>query len=172
MREEFSFRHAVSQDTDEIYNLMQTIYNELDDKSIFVCDSLRHVRDMLTGNGSGIVALNSVNEMIGCFLCEYPGNSEDNLGRDIMLPESALDSVVHAETAVVLSKYRGNSLQARMLRLAEKLIDKKKYHYLLATVSPDNPASFKTLETNGFRHIMTKEKYGGFFRRIYCKKFN
>jgi len=170
MKEEFVFRQAAPQDADEMYSLMETVYGELDDKSIFVCDSREHVKSMLAGNGFGVVVLNGSHEIIGCFLCKYPGDSEDNLGKDIILPKSGLDSVVHAETAVVLPEYRGNALQAKMLRLAEKLIDKKKYHYLLATVSPDNPASFKTLETNGFKHVVTMEKYGGFFRRIYCKK--
>lgn len=170
MKEEFVFRKAALQDADEIYSLMETVYGKLDDKSIFVCTSRKHVKSMLTRNGFGIVVLNESSEIVGCFLCAYPGNSEDNLGKDIMLPQKDLDSVAHAETAVVLPEYRGNALQAKMLRLAEKLIDKKKYHYLLATVSPDNPASFKTLETNGFKHVVTKEKYGGFFRRIYCKK--
>lgn len=56
-----------------------------------------------------------------------------------------------------------------MLQAAERLIDKEKYRFLLATVSSENPASFKILEKNGFKHIVTKEKYGVLFRRFYRK---
>lgn len=162
-------RQATSEDAQEIYRVMQTVHNRLADKSIYVCDSWEDVKAMLTGNGFGVVALNKKQKIVGCLLCKYPGDSQENLGRDIRLPEPELAKVVHAEAAVVLEEYRGNSLQSKMLQLAERIIDKEKYRFLLATVSPENPASFKTLEQNGFKHIVTKEKYGGLIRRVYHK---
>lgn len=167
---DFLIRQAVPQEADQIHDLMQTVYNEFNDKNIYVCSSLKHVSNVLTESGFGVVACDNSQRIVGCFVCYYPGNSLINLGRDIDLPEQDLTSVVNAEAAVVLKEYRGNSLQSKMLQAAEKLIDTKRFKYLLATVSPDNPASFKTLEHNGFKHIVTKEKYGGFLRRIYCKR--
>lgn len=166
---EILIEQAIPEDAEEIYDLIQTVYSQLTDKSIYVCCNLEDVKAMLTENGFGVVALDSMQKIIGCFLCEYPGDSQENLGRDIRLPEQELVNVVQIEEAVVLEGYRGNSLQSKMLQFAERLIDKEKYRYLLATVSPDNPPSFKTLENNGFKHIITKEKYGGFIRRIYRK---
>ncbi len=168
-KEEILIEQATPKDAEEIYKVMQMVYSKLIDKSIYVCDNLEDVKSILMESGFGVVALNKKQNIVGCLLCKYPGDSQDNLGRDILLPEPELAKVVHAETAVVLEDYRGNSLQSKMLRLAERFIDKEKYRFLLATVSPDNPASFKTLEQNGFRHIITKEKYGGFIRRVYRK---
>lgn len=168
-REEILIEQATPEDAEEIHRVMQTVHSQLADKSIYVCDSFEDVKAMLTGNGFGVVAINRKQEIVGCLLCKYPGDSQENLGKDIRLPEPELAKVVHAEAAVVLKEYRGNSLQSKMLQLAERLIDKEKYRFLLATVSPANPASFKTLEKNGFRHIVTKEKYGGLIRRVYRK---
>lgn len=95
---------------------MQTVHSRLVDKSIYVCDSFEDVKAMLTGNGFGVVALNKEQEIVGCLLCKYPGDSQENLGKDIRLPEPELAKVVHAEAAVVLEEYRGNSLQSKMLR--------------------------------------------------------
>ena len=80
-----------------------------------------------------------------------------------------LDKVVHMESVAVLPEYRGYHLQEKMLRYAEECIDKKQYSYLLATVSPDNPASYHSFEKCGYALVMTKEKYGGLLRRIYEK---
>lgn len=167
--EVFLIKQATSEDAEEIYKVMQTVHSRLVDKSTYVCDRWEDVKAMLTENGLGVVALNREQKMVGCLLCKYPGDSQENLGRDIRLPEPELVKVVHAESAVVLEEYRGNSLQSKMLQAAERLIDKEKYRFLIATVSPDNPASFKTLEQNGFQYIVTKEKYGGLLRRVYRK---
>ncbi len=168
-REDFLIRQATSEDAEEIYKVMQTVHSRLVDKSIYVCDSWEDVKAMLAEDGFGVVALDRKQKIVGCLLCKYPGDSQENLGRDVRLPKPELAKVVHAESAVVLEEYRGNSLQSKMLLAAERLIDKEKYRFLLATVSPENPASFKTLEQNGFQHIVTKEKYGGLLRRIYRK---
>lgn len=166
MKEEFLIKQATLEDAEKIYDLIRTVYSRLANKSIYVCDSWEDINTMLMGSGFGVVAFNKKQEIVGCLLCKYPRDSQENLGRDIQLPDPELAKVVHAESAVILEEYRGNPLQLKMLRLAERLIDKEKYWFLLATVSPENPASFKTLEQNGFKHIVTKEKYGGFIRRV------
>ena len=164
------YRPAVPDDAEEISSLMDEVYNRLEDKSIYVCDSIDHVRSCLSEKGFGVVATNSQGKIIGSFIMLYPGKSEDNLGRDIGLPEEKLCSVVHMESAVVLPEYRGNGIQKKMLFYAEELIDKSNYRYFMSTVSPDNPASFRSLEKSGYKHILTKEKYGGLTRRIYLKE--
>ncbi len=166
MKEEFLIKQATLEDAEKIYDLIRTVYSRLANKSIYVCDSWEDINTMLMGSGFGVVAFNKKQEIVGCLLCKYPRDSQENLGRDIRLPDPELAKVVHAESAVILEEYRGNPLQLKMLRLAERLINKEKYWFLLATVSPENPASFKTLEQNGFKHIVTKEKYGGFIRRV------
>lgn len=95
---------------------------------------------------------------------------EDNLGRDIDLDEDKLKQGVHMDSAVVLPEYRGMALQSKMLKYAEEYIDKNKCKYFIATVSPENPASYKSLEKNGYQLMVTKEKYGGLMRRIYLKE--
>ena len=40
----------------------------------------------------------------------------------------------------------------------------------MATVSPDNPASYQSFEKNGYKYMVTKEKYHGLVRKIYLKE--
>ncbi len=169
-KNDIRYRLATTDDAQEISALMEEVYNRLENKSTYVCDSIEYIRDCLSGKGFGVVATDSQGKIIGSFIMRYPGYSEDNLGRDIGLSEDKLPSVVHMESAVVLPEYRGNGIQQKMLLYAEELIDTDKYRYFMSTVSPDNPASFRSLEKMGYRHILTKEKYGGLTRRIYLKE--
>ena len=149
---------------------MVTVYEELENKELYICDDLEFVKANMEENGFCIVAYDCKGNIAGTFLIRYPGDAEDNLGRDLNFSVAEQKRVVHMESAVVLPEYRGNHLQSKMLQYGEAFIDKEKYQYLMATVSPDNPASYKSLEKNGYRHVLTKEKYQGLKRRIYCKK--
>lgn len=169
MKDNFFIRQATIADAEEIYNVMVQAAEALEDKTLFVCDDLEYVREQIEQSGFAVVACKADGEIVGSFLFRYPDLAEDNLGRDVGLSDSKLMQVVHMESAVVLSEYRGNHLQEKMLQFGESVIDKEKYHYLMATVSPDNPASYLTVEKNGYELMMTKEKYGGLMRRIYQK---
>ena len=170
-KDSFKIRKADPNDANAIYAIMQRVSSKLPDKSLFVCDDLEFVQAHLQSNGFGVVACDGDNKIVASFLFRYPHMEEDNLGRDIDLAEEQLDAVVHMESAVVLPEHRGHNLQEKMLRYAESMIDKSVYHYFMATVSPDNPASYLSLEHNGYSLVATKKKYGGLVRRIYLKEW-
>lgn len=161
---------AEQSDAQEIYDVMQEVYDRLENKTLYVCDDLDYVKNHVSDEGMTVIARNKDGKIIGSFMFRYPGVSDDNLGRDIALDETELGKVVHMESAVVSPEYRGNELQLKMLQYAEKIIDTNKYKYFMSTVSPDNPASYRSLEKSGYELVKTKEKYGGLLRRIYLKK--
>ncbi len=167
--DEICLRIATTDDAERIAEIMREVYERLEDKSLFICDDLDFVRAHIKEQGRAVVACHAGGRIIGSLILRYPSEAEDNLGRDIGLNDR-LGEIVHVESTVVLPAYRGRGLQYRMLTIAEALIDQSRYSYLLCTVSPDNPASCKTFEKAGFEYIATKEKYGGFTRRIYQKK--
>lgn len=161
---------ATKDQADEIYSVMDEVYNRLEDKSLYVCDDLEYVKSHIENEGFAVVACNNTSRIVGSFIFRYPMHSEDNLGRDIGLEEEQLKKVVHMESSVVLPEYRGRGLQLSMLQYGEELIDQSKYKYLMATVSPDNKWSYNSFEKNGYKLTITKEKYNGLMRRIYLKE--
>jgi len=170
---------AEQTDLQEMYALMQRVHENMENKALFVCDDYEYVREHFEKKGFAIKACNEAGKIVGCFFCSFPGMDEENLGYDLGLSENELCSVVHMDAAVVDPAYRGQGLQGKMLCMAEQYLTEMrkvqeesvpKYRYYLATVSPDNPASFTTLEKQGYVCRMTKEKYGGLLRRIYCKQ--
>lgn len=164
-------KKAKAEDAKKIYEIMTEVYDKLENKDIFVCDELEFVQNHICDNGFAIIACDTKynNKIVACLIVRYPKMENDNLGNDIGLNSTELMSVAHMESAVVLPLYRGLGLQYKLIDYAEKLIDKTKYKYLMGTVSPDNPASYKTLEKAGYSHILTKEKYSNLLRKIYCK---
>ena len=168
-KEEITLRAAQPEDAPGIHRLMREAYNALTDKSLFVCDEESFIRSQLTDSGCGVVACSAAGQIVGSFVLRFPHDAPDNLGRDIGLSPEELTKVVHMESAAVAPAYQGNGLQRRMLKFAEETIDTTRYSIALVTVSPDNPASYKSFERAGYRLVLTKEKYGGLPRRIYMK---
>ena len=164
----FYIRIAEEKDAQKIHNLMVEVYEQLENKSLYVCDDLAFVKRHISHEGFTVVACTKEDKIVGSLILRIP-DEEDNLGKDIGFSEEKCQSVIHVESAVVAPLYRGNALQRRMLQIAEVMIDRVKYSYLMATVSPENPASYKTLESLSYELIVTKEKYDGLMRRIYRK---
>lgn len=88
----------------------------------------------------------------------------------IALTSENLIRVLHMDSASVLPEHRGHHLESRMIAFAETLIDTSKYCYSFATVAPENTASLKSLERNGYEIMVTKEKYGGVKRYVMMKR--
>ena len=170
--EKFLIRRATIQDVEQICRIMQETEEALEDKSLFVCDAPEYVKEHVEDNGFIVIACMEDGDAAGSFLVRFPKEEEDNLGRDIGLSHEEQMKVAHMESAVVLPKYRGHHLQGRMLEFAENCLDKESYHYLMATVSPQNPASKNTLLKAGYQEILTKEKSGGLVRNILLKEID
>ena len=171
----YHLRLATLKDAYEIYAVMATCYQTLEQKEYFVCDDLDYVKDLLSGHGFGVVACDENNKIVGNLLVKYPGVTEENLGYDVfakcnITPTSKnLNSVLHMDSASVLPEHRGHRLESKMIAFAETLVDTSKYCYSFATVAPNNTASLKSLEQNGYQVMVTKEKYAGLIRCVMMK---
>lgn len=160
---------AEPEDSKEIYDVMMAGYESHEDKTLFVPDEYENIVKYLRSDGFFIKAVNESGRIVGFFMVKYPGTDEDNLGRDIGLSEKEQMKVAHMESVAILPEARGLGLQTKMMLEAERHIDGE-YKYLMATVSPYNPASYISTEKAGYENVLTKEKYGGKLRRIYLKK--
>ena len=163
----FTIKIAEPKDVTNIHNLMENVYENLEDKSLFFCDDLDYVQRHIKNEGFAI-KVEQNGKLVASLIVRFPGNAEDNLGRDVGLEE--IHKVAHIESIVVDAKYRGNGLQDKMIKFAEEVIFRRGYTYLMATVSPDNKHSLDNFERNGYEVKKVKEKYGGLRRAILLKK--
>ena len=189
----YTLRLATFEEAYEIWSIMDICYQALEHKEYFICDDLEYVKNILSGNGFGVAACDHNGKIVGNLLVKYPGITDENLGydvfvtsknsknefinsllnrinnSDIQLTSDNLNRVLHMDSASVLPDHRGHGLEQKMIAFAETLVDISKYCYSFATVAPENTASLKSLEKNGYQVMVVKEKYEGLVRCVMMK---
>lgn len=168
--DQFKIRIATKDDIAAVDLIMREASKSLPNKDMFVADSLEWIRKMLSDDKKalGIIAVNSdSNEAAGFLIVTFKDAfDEENYGFDLGFDEYKRARTANMESAAVSSSARGHHLESRMLDYARHCLNER-YIYLIATVSPDNPASIRSLERCGYKRMLTKEKYGGKMRHIY-----
>ena len=184
---DFEIRKCGKEDIDTIVGLIQTVYEQMEQKEWFAADNSEYTRKMLAeGRGTAWMAVEKKSgQPAGVFMTAIPfppgemiseqeGNAqedyEENLGRDIGLPESELGKVAHMDSAAVLPSFRGFHLQRRLMKTAEEELQREGFRYLCCTVHPDNKSSLQSVLSQGYRIAKTCEKYGGFPRHILVRE--
>lgn len=164
-------RYADAGESGCIATLMQNVYNNMQDKTWFVCDDEEYVKKHISDEGFCVVAL-SDERIVGSLVARYPKMSQDNLGKEMEALENELEYVAHIESMVVDEAFRGHGLQRKMMEFAIKEIDKNTYRHIMGTVAPKNTPSLNNFLKLGFSVVKTVEKYGGLERHILYKKNN
>lgn len=95
--------------------------------------------------------------LAGVFSIVHPRLRACNLGWETGLTEPELLRVTHMDTAAVHPDFRGQGLQRRLIREAEKVL---KGHILLCTIHPDNRYSLKNALSLGYQIEKQVARYG------------
>ena len=75
------------------------------------------------------------------------------------------------DSVVILSEFRGNGLQYKLIAKAEEVIARETdYRILMATVHPENKYSLKNVLAHGYEVAAEALKYGGYPRYIMKKE--
>ena len=165
----FKIKRADEEDLHLIMDIMTECRNAVENKEWFVADDEAYVKEHLSGKGFAVLARTDAEKAAGFFLVKYL-DQEDELTCALGYDKKKTEQTAVMDSACVKVEYRGYSLQRKMQEEAEKMLDKNKYHFLICTVHPDNLASLKSMQKNGF-HIRKKKKcYGGYVRYILEKE--
>lgn len=169
---EIEIFQAGRESLEEAVRLVRNTAEKMKEKSWFVAESLEEFdRWMRKNQGWLYVARDrSSGQLAGMFFVVLPGLEEENLGYDIGMQGRQLYECAIMDTVVVLPEYRGMHLQYEMMQTAERKLHKEGYRYLLCTVHPENKFSRENVKRQGYKKILTKEKYGGFLRDIWMKE--
>ncbi len=119
-----------------------------------------------------VIGVTTDDGLIAYSIIRLPGAAEDNLGRDIGLPQTDLDKVAHLQATVVHPAYRGMGLQRRMARAHLDVIEDLGYEHVCCTVSPKNPVSLGNIISSGFVIKNLRPKFEGWWRYIMYKKIS
>ncbi len=166
---ELEMQYMTSRDATAVYEAMQTVRAQLEQKELYIADELPYIRACITCRGFGVKAV-CEGKLAGFLLVSFPSETdEEHLGHDICLNPEEFSHVAYIDSAAVLPEYRGRGLQRKMIEFAERSVRLEGYRYLLATVSPDNRYSLRNLNVLGYETVCRSVKYGGFERCVMCK---
>ncbi|MDR9417142.1 MAG: hypothetical protein RI564_12725 [Gracilimonas sp.] len=150
---------------DLLMDLQQEVFEEINDEEIFQLTTREEYRVRIREKGR-IIGVFAENELVAFLATYFPGESADNLGRDVGIREQELGQVAYFESLVVKSSFRGNNLQQKMQQEAYDLLIELDYPHHLATVSHKNYYSIKNMLDFKMKIHALKKKYGGKLRYI------
>lgn len=134
----------------EMIKLQNEVARSLIDRRIFAKDSSDFILNEVLRSNLGIaIGVFADNILIAFRTISFPGNTELNLGRELNIPDDELPHVAHLEATVVHPQYRGNRLQAKMMKHTLDIIDELGHFHILCTVSPFNYPSLKNVMDSG-----------------------
>lgn len=160
-------RPAITSDVETIYDIMHTAQKAMADPSAYITDDISYIAHHVEKDGFGLMA--EINGSAGgFFIVCVPGLDENNLGHYLGFSEKQLMETALMDSAAVLPEYQGMGVMGKLFQEAVRLSEGA-YPYLLGTVHPDNLASRRNFEKNGFTPLMTVVKPGGQVRLLMGK---
>lgn len=158
---------AVDEDLWKIMNVMREA-SRCGNPEYYLMDDAQFVSRHFSDEGFILLCKES-KRAAGFLIVRIPGQSEDNLGRDVGINEHELNYVAHMESIAVLPKFRGNGIQRQLIKEAEARLEAQEMRWCMATVHPDNVYSLDNFLKLGYHVEGLKKKYGGKLRCIVKK---
>lgn len=161
---EITLRMAGLSDVPAIMDIMDRAHSAMADPTAYITDPPEYVSHYVQRDGFVLLAVEQ-DTPVGFFMAAAPGLRENNLGRYLGFSPEELQKTIMMDSAAVLPEYQGRGIMGMMFRRAVELAAER-YPYLVGTVAPDNYASLKNFERNGFTRRRTITKPGGQVRLL------
>lgn len=168
-RPDMEIRRLGHEDIADLVALMTDVTSRLPSKDHFASDNETYYHTYVLEDGE-IHGAYLRGQFVAYTVLTFPKMRPGNLGREFGVAEDDLHEVACLEGTVVHESARGLGLQRYFLRLREQRARENGCRYVYATVHPDNHASVKNLESEGFVRRFTRPMYGGKLRHCYAKQ--
>lgn len=161
-------RKAQLEDIEEIYNLIATVHENIENKSWYTYTKKIERYNLFINDGISMVACDN-GKIVGVYLAYILRDDGTNFYQLVQDYFKNTDNIIEIINYAVLENYRGMGLQTQMLLKVEELLKNTKYKKFVATVHPDNKYSLNNMLKNGYKIAMTTQLYGGLDRCIIVK---
>lgn len=155
----------------DLMSLQSLVAANLPCPEIFFLHDEEYLREVF-GNERSVIGVTTQDGLIAFSIIRIPGLADDNLGKDLNLPEEELIKVAHLQAAAVHPAYRGNGLQRKMVAAHLYVIEELGYEHVCCTVSPKNPISLANYLSFGLLIEGLRPKMQGWWRYILHKNIS
>lgn len=152
----------------DLMNLQSVVAANLPCPEIFVLHDEIYFQEIFRHERS-VIGVTTDEGLVAYSIIRIPVLAEDNLGRDINLPEEMLIKVAHLQAMAVHPAYRGNGLQRKLTSAHLRVIKDLGCEHACCTVSPKNPISIANYLSCGLVIEGLRPKLHGWWRYILHK---
>lgn len=149
--------------------LQSLVVNALPEIEIFMPHDEEYLRQIFQTDLS-VLGVLAEEKLAAYSIIRYPGMGEDNLGRDLNLPDEDLEKLAHLQAIAVHPHFRGYGLQRELAAAHLRVLESSGYEHICCTVSPKNPVSLNNLLSCGFRVRALIPKFAGWWRYVLYKR--
>ncbi|MCR4907639.1 MAG: GNAT family N-acetyltransferase [Lachnospiraceae bacterium] len=152
---------------------IDALMGEQRNNPLFVADDLGFIERHISEEGFTLLIESpdpEEAELSAFLILRFPGEAQDNLGRDLDFSAGELNKCVHMESLVVSLVAQGQGMGGMLISAGLKEAAKRGAEFAFATVHPDNTASLKSFYKNGFEVKADVIKYGGKPRKLLFRK--
>lgn len=160
--QDFRFRSALATDIDALVDLESAVESALPSRDMFATDGREFYVPIVAGAGHILLAEDTEGRLAGVSVIRFPAvDDEENLGRELRLPEEHLSLVRHLESVFIRSDCQGKKLAERLIRENMRRTDAFGRNLSCATVWPLNLPSLRLHLALGLHIRAFAFKYGG-----------
>lgn len=167
----YEMRIMNERDLDDIMELQTIAIQSLKDQEVFRTHPADYYLEHFQ-RGSYVIGTFTDDGLIAYSILYFPGDHEDNFGRDIFLPMDELNKVAQLATVAVHPAYRGNSLQKTMYSVSLDEAKRLGFQHACCMVSPKNHPSLRNIFSQGLFIKSLKMKFNCRLRYIMHKNLD
>ena len=141
--------------------------NAIKDKngeSVFAADDEKFILSIINSKRGEVVLYFNGDDFVGFFELTCPDDPhelEEEYNISKFLSNADISNMGVAESVVVMPKYRGNHLQAKMFKRMEEIAKDRGITSLIGTVHPENIYSCNNFDIAGYNTVTLFEAHGG-----------
>lgn len=166
-----TIRKANISDVDEIYNLIETIYNGMEHKEWYSYTKKKERYNLFINDGYCYVACYK-DKIIGYFLTYILREDGTDFYKLVTEHYGNNENIIEVINYGILPDYRGLGLQEKMLMQLENDVKGTEGKHFVVTIHPDNKYSLNNMIKRGYNIIITTKLYGGLDRHILTKNID
>ncbi|MGO1580974.1 MAG: hypothetical protein ACTHWZ_06165 [Peptoniphilaceae bacterium] len=154
-----TMRWLEDKDLDQVYELMEKIYSNLENKELFMLEPKKETFQPYHKSGKILGVFDDEDNIVAERYIVIMNSEENQLAEDINLPLEERSNIIYLKSTIVDPQYTGNKLQFTTFKFVKELYEEKGYRKFMSTISPYNLFSLQNALNGGLKVRALKRKY-------------
>ncbi|SHH15048.1 hypothetical protein SAMN02745245_00657 [Anaerosphaera aminiphila DSM 21120] len=156
---ELYFRFLNEKDIDILLDLINEVYEGLEDKSVYILDTYDELLEQLSGDKDVILGVFNEKDELIAFRHTELGVESKQLHKYVSVVNIPKEGTIYHGGSMVREDYRGRGLQNKTRDIMDKTLEDDDFSRFVSTISPKNAYSMRNVFKSGFALVAYVAKY-------------